>query len=30
MKAQSGADGEALLIGLLLELANRPPKAGIA
>ena len=30
MKSQSGADGEALLIGLLLELANRPPKAGIA
>lgn len=30
MKSQSGADGEELLIDLLLELANRPPKAGIA
>lgn len=30
MKSQAGADGEELLIDLLLKLANRPPKTGIA
>ena len=30
MKSQVGADGEELLIDLILRLANRPPKTGIA
>ena len=30
MKSQVGADGEELLIDLILKLANRPPKTGIA
>ncbi len=30
MKSQAGADGEELLIDLILKLANRPPKTGIA
>ena len=30
MKSQAGADGEELLIDLILRLANRPPKTGIA
>ncbi len=30
MKSQAGADGEELLIDLILKMANRPPKTGIA